>query len=72
MYILPIHQELKDRNDELVAQLEELQQRLSTGQHRGSLGSQGRSSSMSRIPVRTRASSLSSGWEEVLVLCPWF
>ena len=61
-------QELKDRNDELVAQLEELQQRLSTGPRRGSLGSQGRSSSMSRIPVRARASSVSSGWEKVSIL----
>ncbi|KAK7505603.1 hypothetical protein BaRGS_00003348, partial [Batillaria attramentaria] len=55
------NKELKDRNDELVAQLEELQQRLSSGHRRGSTSSQNRgASSHSRIPVFTRANSISS------------
>ncbi|XP_076441857.1 uncharacterized protein LOC143280938 isoform X2 [Babylonia areolata] len=54
------NKELRDHNDELVAQLDELQHRSSSSR-RGSIGSQGRSASTSRIPVRARASSLSSG-----------
>ncbi|KAL8588896.1 hypothetical protein ACOMHN_051490 [Nucella lapillus] len=60
------NKELKDGNDELVAQLEELQHRSLSGR-RGSLGSQGRSASTSRIPVRARASLFSSDtseWDE--------
>lgn len=55
-------QELKDRVDELMVQIEEMQrQSLAASLRHGSSVSARRNSLASRIPVRTQTSSLSSG-----------
>lgn len=55
-------QELKDRVDELMVQIEEMQrQSLAASLRHGSSGPARRNSLASRIPVRTQTSSLSSG-----------